>query len=171
MAAIDKKVLYEQMNTHRLQVDMAISEYVADKNVKESLLRFVEWLKAKGVSPLYVDCEGQSPLWEIGYNDKTYYIVLNGVDNICVMVKVAFTDEYQAVMGENNLQDIVLSNLQYCTRKDGGHCGGCHLPSDVAGVEETIFGKEIKNLCCGQFISFDNPSSETIEGIKKLLKL
>jgi len=29
----------------------------------------------------------------------------------------------------------------------------------------------VKNLCCGQFISFDMHGSETIEGIKKLLEL
>jgi len=86
------------------------------------------------------------------------------------MIKATFTKEFQAAISEHNLQDIVLDNLQYCSRNDGDHCNNCHLPSHVVGVDEVIFGKVINNLCCGQFISFDNPNSETVEGIKRLLE-
>ena len=153
------------------QVEEIISEYITAENIKDSLLHFVEWLRTSGVSPLYLDFEEQDPFWEIEYKDKKHYIVWNSKDNICIMLKAAFTNEFQAIIQENNLHDTVLYNLQYCSRADGGHCTNCHLPSDVAGVDEILFGKEIKNLCCGQFISFDNPNSETIEGIKKLLEL
>ena len=171
MAEINKAVLYKQFATREPQADAVISEYITIESVKENLLSFIEWLKANGVSPQYLDLEGQSPFWEINYNGKTYYVVLNGTDNVCIMGKISFSDDSQAVMRENNMQDIILSNLQYCTRKDGGHCENCHLSANIPGVEAVVFGNEIKNLCCGQFISFNNPDSGTIEGIKKLLDL
>jgi len=171
ISSINKETLYEQFNTREPQIEDVISKYLTAKNVKESLLCFITWLKTSGISPQYVDFEGQSPLWEIKYNEKVYYVVMNSVNNVCIMVKISFTEEYQNIMRENNLHDVILNDLQHCTRKDGGHCNNCHLPPDVAGVDEMIFGKEVKNLCCGQFITFENPSSEAIEGIKKLLKL
>jgi hypothetical protein len=161
----------QQLRASKPQADKIISEYIVDENVKNPLLQFVEWLNAKGVFPLYTDFEGQDPFWEITYKDKTHFIVWNGKENMCIMLKVAFTSEVQAVIVENNLQDIVLENLQYCSRSSGGECNNCHIPSHVAGVDEVIFGKEIKNLCCGQFISFNNPNKEIIEGIKKLIEL
>ena len=171
MSEINKAVLYEQFNTRELQAEEVISKYFTIESIKESLFSFIAWLKENGASPVYADFEGQSPFWEITQNNKSCYIVLNGTDNVCIMMNIAFSDEYQAVMRENNMQDVILNNLQYCSRKDGSHCSNCHLPPDVAGVDNVIFGKEISNLCCGQFISFSNPDSETVEGIKKLLEL
>jgi hypothetical protein len=171
MSEINKEMLYEQLKTSEPKFADTISLYLTIQGVKENLLRFNGWLESKGATLIYADFEGQSPFWEVKYNDKACYLVLNGLDNICIMLKVSFTDEAQVVMRKNNLHDVILNNLQDCSRKDGGHCNNCHLPSDVAGVDEIIFGKEVKNLCCGQFISFDNPNSGTIEGIKKLLEL
>ena len=171
MAEINKKVLYEQFNTHEPRIEDVIPKYLTIENVKEPFLNLIDWIKAKGIPSIYADFENQSPFWELKYNDKTSYVVLNSINNICIMLKISFTDEYQTIMRKNNMQDIILKNLQYCTRKEGGHCNNCHLPSDVAGVDEVIFGNEVKNLCCGQFISFENPNSETIEGIKNLLEL
>jgi len=171
MSEINKAVLYEQFNTREPQVDDVISKYFTIESVKEGLLRFIAWLKANGAYPSYADFDGQSPFWEINHNNKSFYIVMNGTADVCVMMNVTFSDEYQAVMCDNNMQDIILSNLQYCSRKDGSHCGNCHLPPDVVGVDNIIFEKEISNLCCGQFISFNNPDNETIEGIKMLLEL
>jgi hypothetical protein len=171
MSEINKEALYEQLKTREPKFADAISIYLTIQSVKENLLRYSEWLESNGASIIYADFEGQSPFWEAKYNNKVCYLVLNGLDNICIMLKVSFTDEAQAVMRENNLQDVILNNLQYCSRKDGVHCGNCHLPHNVAGVDELIFGKVVKNLCCGQFISFENPNNETIVGIKKLLEL
>ena len=161
----------KQIRESKPQANRIISEYITDENVKNPLLQFLEWLNAKGVFPLYSEFEGQDPFWEITYRDKTHFIVWNGKENICIMLKTTFANEVQAVIAENNLQDIVLANLQYCSRSSGDECNNCHIPSHIAGVDAVIFGKEIKNLCCGQFISFNNPSSEIIEGIKKLMEL
>jgi len=171
MSEISKEALYEQLKTSEPQINEVISKHLTDETVKERCLYYVGWLKEKGISPIYVDVAGQNPFWEINYGDKKHYMVWNGKDNISIMIKVAFTNKYQAVMLENNLQEMVFNNLQYCSRKYGKHCNNCGLPPDVAGVNEIIFGKEVENLCCGQFISFINPNSKTIEGIKKLLEL
>ena len=171
MSEINKEALYAQFNTREPQADEVIAKYSTTTEIKESLLNFISWLKSSGASLQYADYENQSPFWEIDYNNKTYYLVLNGEDNICIMVKIDFSQKHQAIMLENNLHEIILNNLHPCTRKDGGHCNNCHLPSDVAGVDEVIFGKEIKNLCCGQFVSFVNPNSQVIGGIKKLMEL
>jgi len=149
-------------------IDEAIQEYITDPAIRDSMLHFIAW---EGSIPEYADYEGQSPFWELNYNGKTIYIVLNGENDICIMTKPSFTQEFQDIICENNLQDLILNNLQPCSRKDGSHCGNCHLPSDAIGVDEVIFGKEIKNLCCGQFVTFDNPDRSTIEVIKKLLEV
>ena len=166
-----KTDLYKQFNTQEPQLEAVLSSYFTIESARESILDFLKWLKINGVSPIYSDFEGQSPLWELTYNDKSFYVVLYGADNICIMMKIAFSHEYQTVMSDNNMQDVILNNLQYCSRKDGSHCGNCSLPPDVAGENYMIFGKEINNLCCGEFISFNNPDSKTVDGIKELLVL
>ena len=165
-----KEALYQQLKTSNPQIEEVISKYLTDDNVKKSFLHYVEWLKANGITPLYADFEGQSPFWEVEYKDKKHFILWDGKDIMSIMIQVTFTNEYQAIICESNLQNIVLDNLQYCSRTSGGHCNNCHLPPDVAGVGEVIFGKEVKNLCCGHYITFENPNSEIIEGIKKLLE-
>jgi len=169
MSEIKKAALYERLNTCQPQAEEAISQFFTIGSVKQNLLGFIAWLKANGVSAQYADYDGQSPFWEVEYNGKPLYIVLIGTDSIRIMMTIDFSNEHQAVMRENNMQDIILNNLHYCSRKDGSNCTNCHLPSGVEGVQNTIFGNEVSNLCCGQFISFDNPSYEVVEGIKKLL--
>jgi len=171
MSEISKPAIYKHFNTNKPQAEEVISKYFTIESVKENLSRFIAWLKTNGTSLAYADFEGQSPFWEANHKNKSFYIVLNSTDNICIMMNVAFSSEYQSVMIENNMQDVILNNLQYCSRKDGSHCNNCHLPPDVTGVDNVVFGKEISNLCCGQFISFSNPNNETLEGIKKLIEL
>jgi len=165
-----KEALYQRFNTNSPKIEDAISAYVTDANIATPILHYVKWLGANGVSPAYSDFEGQSPFWEVEYNGKQHFLVLNDENNICIMVKAAFTKDFEAAICAHGLQDVVLDNLQYCSRRDGGNCGNCHLPSHTAGVDEVLFGKEIKNLCCGQFVSFDNPNGGTVECIKRLLE-
>ncbi|MCL1788279.1 MAG: hypothetical protein FWG38_09870 [Defluviitaleaceae bacterium] len=171
MAEINKEAMYKQLNTQQPQLEAAIAQYMTTPDIRQNLLHFINWLHTNGATIKYADYEGQSPFWEIELNGKSFYMVLNGVDNVCIMLKMSFSPENQAIMRKNNMQDTILNNLQYCTRKDGGHCGNCHLPHDVTGQEVEIFDKTIQNLCCGQFISFDNPDSATIEGIQQLINL
>jgi len=170
MSAESKEFLYQQLKTTDLQIEEIISKYLTDENVKNALLHYIDWLKANELSPTYLDFEGQSPIWEVEYKGKKHYIVWYGKDGASIMIQANFSAEYQAIIRENNLQDIVLKNLQYCSRASGDQCDNCHLPPDVAGVDEVIFGKEVKNLCCGQYITFNNPGNDIIEGIKKLVE-
>jgi len=165
-----KEVLYQHLKTSSPKIEDVVSNCLIDEDVKKSFLHYVEWLKANDVSPIYADFEGQSPFWEVEYKGKKHFIVWIDNDIVRVMIQVDFTNEYQNIIHENNLQNIVLDNLQYCSRASGGNCNNCHLPPGVTGVDEVIFGKEMKNLCCGQYITFENPNVETIEVIKKLLE-
>jgi hypothetical protein len=153
------------------QIEKIIYENIKTENVKISLLNFITWLKDKNIIPMRQYYEGQSPFWEIECNGKKLYLVWNEKDKISIMIKIYFSNEYQIIILENNMKDIIVNNLQYCSRKDGDHCNNCDLPPGVAGIDDIIFGKEFKNLCCGQFLSFDNPNEGIIEGIKKLLEL
>ncbi|MCL2527925.1 MAG: hypothetical protein FWE42_05830 [Defluviitaleaceae bacterium] len=165
-----KEALYQQMKTSEPNIEDIIRKYITDENTQKPILHYIAWLKSNGTTPQYADFEGQSPFWEVEYNGKKHYIVWDGKDTIRIMIQVAFSKEYQAIICENNLQDIILTNLQYCSRPSGGECGNCHLPPGIHGVGKIIFGKEIKNLCCGQFTTFQNPYIEAIEAIKLLLK-
>ncbi|MCL2372401.1 MAG: hypothetical protein FWC78_03255 [Defluviitaleaceae bacterium] len=171
MPGINKEEMYAKFNSRQPQAAQALVEYIGSSSAREGILHFIDWLQAKGVTPQYADYENQSPVWEVNYRGKAFYLVLNGQDNVCIMGKVAFSEESQAVMRDNNMEETVLGNLQYCTRKDGGHCGNCDLPAHIAGVDEVIFGQEIKGLCCGQFVTFENPGSVVVEGVIKLLEL
>ena len=170
MSAEIKRALYQQLKTNTPQIEEVISKCLTDENVANPLLHYIKWLRTNELSPLYCDFEGQSPFWEVEYKGKKHFIVWNGENNICIMVKAVFTKEFQTAVSEYNLKDTVLDNLQYCSRSKGEHCDNCHLPPHVAGIDEKIFGKEMKNLCCGQFVSFNKPNSEMIDGIIKLLE-
>jgi len=164
-----KEALYQQLQTNNPQIEAVIAKYITDDIVKQPILHYIEWLKVNEISPSYSDFEGQSPFWEVAYKGKKHFIVWDGKDAISIMLQATFTNEFQTTILENNLQDTVLGNLQYCSRTNGSNCNNCHLPLGATGVDEIIFGKEIKNLCCGQFITFNNPSAEIIEAIKSLL--
>lgn len=170
MTDISKEALVKQLKTNKPQVKEVIANYITDENIKAPAMHFVEWLSASSSPPSWMDLDEQHAIaWEVQYKGKKHFIVYNGND-LSIMVKASFTSEYQAIISANNMQNKVMDNLQYCSRASGGQCSGCSLPADVAGVDEVLFGKEIKNLCCGQFITFDNPNSEAIAGIKKLLE-
>jgi len=148
-----------------------ISKNIIDDNVKESLLSFIEWLRVNKIKPLYTPCDGQSPFWELNYDGKKHFIVWNEKNDIYIMLNLIFSDEFQEKLIDINTQSIIFENLQECSRKNGESCDNCNLPSDEAGVERIIFGKRIKNLCYGEYISFSNPDTKTIEVIKELIQL
>ena len=152
-------------------IEDVISEHLTNENVKKAFLRYIEWLRANEMSPTYAYFEGQSPFWEVEHNGKKHFIVWDGKETVSVMIQAIFSDEYQAIIQECNLQNIILDNLQQCSRTGGEHCNNCQLAPDVLGVDKIIFGKEVKNLCCGEYITFENPNAEAFEAIKKLLEL
>jgi len=163
------KTLIQHLKASKPQVEDIISEYISE-NVKKAALDFIAWLNANKVPPTWLDIGEQAALaWIVEYSDKKLFMVWSGKDIINFMIQGVLTDEYQLHITENNLQNIVLDNLCYCSRKDGEHCTGCDLPPDVAGISLVLLGKEVENVCCGHMVSFNNPNSEIIEEIKKLL--
>ena len=168
MSDENKELLFLKLKDSKPQIEEVISEYFVDENLVKSVLGFVEWLRVKGIEPLYTYCEGQSPFWEVGYKGKKHFIVWD--DAISIMVKADYTDEFQAFICENNLQEVVLEHLQKCSRVNGEQCSNCDIPHDAIGVDRVLFGKEVKHICCGKYISFSNPNNEVVEVIKKFLE-
>lgn len=171
MPTYNRDALLELLEARAPKVHNAIEKNVTDPTSRERLLQFVEWLTANGANPKYVKVKDQSPFWEMIVNDTDVYIVVNGEDNIWIMIRISLSKEAQSMLQENNLHDAVIESLQHCTRADGGTCHGCHLPPDVAGLDDVVFGKEVKNLCCGQYLTFADSDDDEIEVIKKLIML
>jgi len=167
---MSNKTLIQRLKASKPQVEEIISEYISAENVKKAVLDFVAWLSTNKMPPAWLDIGEQNALaWIVEHKGKKLFIVWGGKDVINFMIQGVLTDEHQMFIIENNLQNIVLDNLCYCSRKDGEHCTGCDFPPDVAGISLILLEKEVENFCCGQMVSFNNPNSETIEGIKKLL--
>lgn len=61
------------------------------------------------------------------------------------------------------MKDIARRNIDYCAKcSPGSSCYG--------GLSKVIFGQEYENVCRTKF-RFDNPDSETVECVKKLVEL
>jgi len=167
---MSEKTLIQQLKASEPRIEEVISTYIPAEGTKKAALDFVAWLNINKIPPTWLDIGEQNALaWIAERSGKKLFMVWDGKDVINFMVQGVLTDDHQTFILENNLQTVVLDNLCYCSRKDGEHCTGCDLPPDVAGVNVTILGKEVENFCCGHMVSFSNPNSETIEGIKKLL--
>ena len=74
-------------------------------------------------------------------------------------------NKYEELIVNENLQDFVLSGLQYCMPCTGKLCP----------TEKTVFGKNIKNLCSGDLyygmaLWYTNPNETDIGYLKKLLE-
>ena len=57
--------------------------------------------------------------------------------------------------------------------KHASKCGSCDGMDCSPGKTKTIFGKEFTNICSGAHVDmrFDNPDTEALEGLKKLLEM
>ena len=165
-----KKLHLHQLKAEKPQFEQIIAHYITDESVKEPLSHFAQWLKANDITAEWHDIGEQPALaWIIKSRGKKHFLTWGGGDSFSIMLRGLLSDDYQAFICENDLQDFILENVQRCARADGGHCSNCDLPPDVPGVEKVLFGKEVTGLCCGKFVTFDNPSGEVIEQIKKLL--
>jgi len=64
---------------------------------------------------------------------------------------------------DEGMKEFVWKNIRICT-------GQCGCPNWPRGGDKTVFGKEFKSVCSSVFM-FQNPKNETLENIKKLVKL
>lgn len=70
------------------------------------------------------------------------------------------SDWFSVCALDEQLKEIAWSNVDFC-----GNCGSCG-----GGTHKTIFGKAFDNVCRNTF-RFDNPNAETLECVKKLVKM
>ena len=166
----NKEKLIQQLKLSQPQIEEIITNHIPAQNAK-SITHLVEWLRANNMPPMFQEMEHPVLIWTVEANGNSHHILWGGNDYLSIMIGSSLTPQYQEIIRAKNMQDIVLNNLQQCSRADGGHCDGCHLPPDVAGVTDVVLGREVKNLCCGMYITFDNPSAEAVECIKILLGL
>jgi len=156
---------------------MKMNEWKKTKPEAEAVLSdqhaldLIAWLRANKMPPAWLELENDAVAWTAEHKGRKLFIVLDDKGMLSLMVQGVLTKKHQTLIAKRNLQDIVLANLCYCSRKDGEECSGCGLPPDVAGVDSVLFGREVKHFCCGQMLNFQNPDGEAIECIKTLLSL
>lgn len=107
--------------------------------------------------------------WMIKYrNEYVCFILINGNEDKTEHDGwVIWSDDSGSNWFENfplgeSMKEIAWKNVDIC-----GGCGGCRNPG---GSHKTIFGKGFDNVCITA-MRFDNPDTETMECVKKLIEL
>ena len=104
--------------------------------------------------------------WMIKYNSEYIcFILVGGEDEKKDNSWIIWSDDSASNGYENYTLDerkkkIAYANVDFC-----GNCGSCS-----GGTSKTIFGRTFDNVCRTTF-RFDNPDSETVECVKKLIEI
>jgi hypothetical protein len=142
-------------------IEDAITETLAGEP-RENALDFVAFLRESGMQferggGYWAD----KVYWLIKHNGEyTCFVLIDGI-NECGQPWVIWSDDSTADWDsplDERTKEIAWANVDFC-----GNCGSC-----VGGKRKTIFGLEFDNVCRTTF-RFDNPDSEAVECVKKLV--
>jgi hypothetical protein len=153
-----------------------IKNHIVDVLTRESqknALDFVAYLRVQEM--LFEKGTGyweDKRYWMIKYKDEyVCFILVNGYGSVRHQDEpegwIIWSDDRGKVDWfadsplDEHTKEIAWANVDFC-----GHCGG----SCDGGFHKTIFGKEFDSVCNTTF-RFDNPDAETVECLKKLVKL
>jgi hypothetical protein len=106
--------------------------------------------------------------WMVKHND-TYicFILINGGEDKTepigwnIWMNSNGSDYFIDNTPDDRVKEIAWKHIDIC-----GNCGGCDKPG---GSRKTVFGKEFDNVCITP-MRFDNPDTETVECVKKLIE-
>lgn len=105
--------------------------------------------------------------WLIKYKDEyVCFIMVNGSEyenepeGWIVWSDDSDSDWYADAPLDEHMKEIAWKNVDIC-----GNCSSC-----AGGIRKTIFSKEFEHVC-RTTMRFDNPDSETVECLKKLMEL
>jgi len=126
-----------------------------------------------------LECELQFERGKGYWTDKLYwmikckgeyvcFILINsGEDNTETKGWTVWSDDSGSDWLEVNSLDERLKEIAWKHVDICGNCGGCKSPG---GSRKNIFGKGFDNVCLTA-MKFENPTTETVECVKKLVEL
>jgi len=134
-----------------------------DDALKESALKFVAYLNENQMTPQQWFGPG---FWHIPWGNcylcGIHLYGFNPGAHSNGWVFWFFSGDYIGEADEE-LINLVRDNVGYCV-KCSSECG-------TQGVDMTIFGKEYTNMCCQFPVRINDPDSEALERVKKLIDL
>ena len=154
----------------KLKIEEVIPEYL-NGDMQKLALDLVAYLRANKMNPTQTAHNS----WKVNYKGSCLcYVRICDAEHYyrkfpdnppswVITLYLNYINEYENVIINEKLQDIILNNVGYlCTS-----CRHCAPGRDV-----TVLGKEIKGVCAGVPLTwvFD-PDETTLNGIKKLLEL
>ena len=104
---------------------------------------------------------------EIRYKDERicYIDMFKDRNTWSVWTEGDYSNECEGFRIDEQTKEIAWKHANKCGHCDGQDCS--------PGVSKIIFGKEFANICNGAYvdIKFDNPDTEALTGLKKLLEM
>ena len=145
----------EQMKIKPKPEEMILE--LLDGEVKETALEFVAYLRANKLTPRYSSVNS----WNVSYKGKMlcYIKIIDRTEKSTW--NIAFRLEEFNREFSKRFKKAIQENLKPCT--------AC-LKACPKGVNLTAFKKEIKNVCRGWPIQFENPNANTLEHVKELME-
>jgi len=174
----DVSAILQKQKTAKPKMEEVIPEYL-DGEMRKTALDFAAFLRAEKTPPVWTLANA----WKAAYKGKALcYIRMprgpfdNQFDQKgmpagdrsrnfwVVTLYLEHLDEYEQTIANEGLRELVWGNLY--------HCNNCHPGRCAPGVDRTILGRNINNLCCGRPpVWLWNPGEAAIAGIKRLLEL
>ena len=146
------------------KIESIIRETLTD-DAQKNALDFVEYLRANDMifergKGYWVD----KHYWMIKYKNEYVCFVLVGGDEGKEKSWTIWSDDSGSMWFEDyqldeHIKEIVHANIDFC-----GYCGSCG-----GGTRKKIFGKTFD--VCRTTFRFDNPNSEAVECVKKLMDI
>ncbi|MCL2404605.1 MAG: hypothetical protein FWC92_03550 [Defluviitaleaceae bacterium] len=128
-----------------------------DGEVKETALEFVAYLRANKLTPRYSSVNS----WNITYKGKMLCYIKIIIKTGKNTWNIAFRLEKFGHEFSDGFKKAIQENLKPCT--------AC-LKACSKGINLIIFDKEIKNICRGWPIQFENPNVNTLGYANELME-
>jgi len=123
-------------------------EYCKSKKVAYYWSSTNRWnMKTKGKSIGYIGIGGKRR----GNTDGSWYIDLD----------LRELHQYEDILEKEDVSEIVQKYLRLCN-----YCGSCS-----PGMNVMLFEKEIHNVCYSMFVYIENPDTDLLKGIQKLVNI
>ena len=138
-------------------------------DVLKNALDFAAFLRANGFSPEQYESGGDG--WSVLRKEESVgFILVNGAEEMPGPWTVWFNtcDFDESAPADDAVKETAWAHASICANfTSGGKDCGC---GDQPGFRRTIFGRVFDNRCHSPLM-FTNPDAQTLENIKKLMKL